>query len=126
MLAAYVVPQHRIVHTFFPKVRPHAPDTLQTPSRSQFSFWGRVKYSIWELSKFFKQRNVKYAMKAGIAIALLASPAFFDATRPFFVEYQGDWALVSVRCSDFFLLALADKAPDLCRDIPYHRSHQHA
>lgn len=32
-----------------------------------------------------------------MAIAILASPAFFDATRPFFVQNQGDWALVSVR-----------------------------
>ncbi|TFK20952.1 hypothetical protein FA15DRAFT_672991 [Coprinopsis marcescibilis] len=92
---SYMIPQHRVAHAFFPKIRPHAPDTIQTPSRKQLSFWGRVKHRVWELSGVFKERNVKYAIKAGIAIALLASPAFFDVTRPYFVEYQGDWALVS-------------------------------
>ncbi|KAG2015556.1 hypothetical protein CC2G_008817 [Coprinopsis cinerea AmutBmut pab1-1] len=92
---SYMIPQHRIAHPFFPKIRPHAPDTLQTPSMSQLTFWGRMKHRVWELSKLPKQRNVKYAMRAGIAIALLAMPAFFDATRPYFVEFQGDWALVS-------------------------------
>jgi hypothetical protein len=32
-----------------------------------------------------------------MATALLAAPAFFDATRPMFVELWGDWALISVR-----------------------------
>ena len=75
----------------------------------------------------FKQRNVKYAMKAGIAIALLASPAFFDATRPFFVEYQGDWALVSVRVA-FIWRALKTRlmcAPDLCGDLAYNRCYEY-
>lgn len=43
------------------------------------------------------ERDIKYAIKAGMATALLASPAFFDATRPIFLRYNGDWALVSVR-----------------------------
>ena len=29
--------------------------------------------------------------------AILAAPAFFEATRPMFVEYRGEWALISVR-----------------------------
>ncbi len=44
-----------------------------------------------------KGRTVKFAFKAGMATALLASPAFFDATRPLFLEYRGEWALISVR-----------------------------
>ncbi|KAJ3519837.1 hypothetical protein NMY22_g13018 [Coprinellus aureogranulatus] len=92
---AYIVPQHRVAHPFFPKVHPHAPDTIQTPSKSQLTFWGRLKYDLWELGKLLKERNVKFAMRAGLAISLLASPAFFDSTRPIFVEMQGDWALLS-------------------------------
>ncbi|KAF6761178.1 hypothetical protein DFP72DRAFT_880344 [Ephemerocybe angulata] len=94
-ISSYIVPPHRVAHPFFPKVRPHAPDTIQTPSKSQLTLWGRLKYDIWEFGKLLKERNVKFAMRAGLAIALLASPAFFDSTRPFFVENQGDWALLS-------------------------------
>ncbi|KAJ2931494.1 hypothetical protein H1R20_g5603, partial [Candolleomyces eurysporus] len=92
---SFMIPQHRVAHPFFPKVQPHAPDTVQTPSRDSLSLWGKVKYSLWEVGKLLKERNVKFAMRAGLAIALLASPAFFDETRQFFVENQGDWALVS-------------------------------
>ena len=91
-----MIPKHRVAHPFFPKVQPHAPDTVQTPSRDSLSFWGKIKYSIWEIGKLLKERNVKFAMRAGLAIALLAAPAYFEETRQFFVENQGDWALVSV------------------------------
>ena len=80
----------------FPKVQPHAPNTVQTPSRSELSFLGKIKQSIWSLRAVFKQRNVKYAIKAGMATALLAAPGFIDAIRPIFVEYRGEWALISV------------------------------
>ena len=30
-----------------------------------------------------------------MAIAMLAAPAFIDATRPIFTEYRGEWALIS-------------------------------
>lgn len=31
-----------------------------------------------------------------MATAILAAPAFFETTRPIFVEYRGEWALISV------------------------------
>lgn len=80
----------------FPKVRPHAPNTIQTPSRDKLSLVGRIKQTLWEVGKRLTERDTKYAFKVGMAIAMLASPAFFDATRPIFVENWGDWALVSV------------------------------
>jgi hypothetical protein len=42
------------------------------------------------------ERDVKFATKAGMATALLAAPTFFDATRPFFLQNWGEWALISV------------------------------
>ena len=42
------------------------------------------------------QQDMKHAVKAGMATAILASPAFFESTRPMFVEYRGEWALISV------------------------------
>ncbi len=50
---------------------------------------------LWATGKRMGERDIKYAVKAGMATALLASPAFFDNTRQWFLEYQGDWALIS-------------------------------
>ena len=80
----------------FPKVRPHAPNTLQTPDRSNLTFVERFLRSLWELGDRLRDRNINYAFKVGISTALLAAPAFFDATRPLFTEYRGEWALMSV------------------------------
>ncbi|KAH7925611.1 hypothetical protein BV22DRAFT_1010776 [Leucogyrophana mollusca] len=86
---------HRDHKVSFPKVRPHAPNTMQTPNRSNLTFIGRVKRSLWDLGARLKERNIKYAIKVGMSTAILAAPAFFDATRPLFMEYRGEWALIS-------------------------------
>ncbi|KAI0630649.1 Fusaric acid resistance protein-like-domain-containing protein [Trametes polyzona] len=94
-LSAFFVPQqpHRAVS--FPKVTPHAPNTIQTPARENLTFIGRVKQSLWAMGARLKQQDAKYAFKAGMATAILAAPAFFERTRPVFVEYRGEWALIS-------------------------------
>lgn len=79
----------------FPKVRPHAPNTVQTPDRSNLSFIGRLKRLVWDLGDKLKDRNIKYAFKVGMSTAMLAAPAFVNATRRIFTEYRGEWALVS-------------------------------
>lgn len=79
----------------FPKVQPHAPSTVQTPDRSNLSFFGRIKRSMWELGDRLKDRNIKYSFKVGMSTATLAALAFFDTTRPIFMQYRGEWALVS-------------------------------
>lgn len=80
----------------FPKVRPHAPDTIHTPSSFELTLSGRFKQWIWRVGGILKGRTVKFAFKAGMATALLASPAFFDASRPMFLKFRGEWALISV------------------------------
>ncbi|TCD61379.1 hypothetical protein EIP91_008533 [Steccherinum ochraceum] len=94
-LSAYFVtlPAHKAVS--FPKIRPHAPNTIQTPSRENLTFWERVNQSIWALGSRLKEQDLKYAIKAGMATAILAAPAFIESTRPIFVEYRGEWALIS-------------------------------
>ncbi|KIJ18476.1 hypothetical protein PAXINDRAFT_167078 [Paxillus involutus ATCC 200175] len=79
----------------FPKVQPHAPNTMQTPDRSNLTFTERVLRSLWDLGDRLRNRNTKHAFKVGMSTALLAAPAFFDATRPTFTEYRGEWALIS-------------------------------
>lgn len=103
--AAYIIPKHRAAHPFFPKVQPHAPNTILTPSRDKLSFWGKMKHAIWAIGIRLTERDTKYAIKAGMATAILSAPAFFDATRPTFVKYYGDWALISVRDVHFFRLS---------------------
>jgi hypothetical protein len=80
----------------FPKVRPHAPNTVQTPSRVGLSAWRRFELWLWELGARMRDHDIKYAVKTGAATAILAAPAFFEVTRPTFMEYRGEWALISV------------------------------
>ena len=93
---AHIIPMNRKFYPSFPKIHPHAPDTIQTPSWSQLSRAGKFKKVLWTVGKMLVERRSKYAIKAGMATAILASPAFCDATRPLFIEYWGDWALISV------------------------------
>ncbi|EIW83515.1 hypothetical protein CONPUDRAFT_81418 [Coniophora puteana RWD-64-598 SS2] len=79
----------------FPQFKPHAPNTILTPNRANLPFLGRLKRRLWETREKLKGRNIKFAIKNGISLAILASPAFFDRTRPMFLEYRGEWALVS-------------------------------
>lgn len=98
--SAHILPAvgNRHTHPSFPKVRPHAPNTMQTPPRTNLSFFGKVGQMLWSVGNRLQQRDAKYAIKAGMATALLAAPAFFDATRTLFVDWWGDWALISVGC----------------------------
>lgn len=95
--ATYFTPeQARRKPTYFPKITPHAPNTVQTPARAQLTYIGRLKQSLWTLGARLKEQDIKYAFKVGMATAMLAAPAFFDSTRPMFVHYRGEWALISV------------------------------
>lgn len=91
-----MISPQRTAQPWFPKVRPHAPDTIQTPSWNSLSLLGKIDRSIWLIGKRLTERDTKFAIKAGMATAILASPAFIDSTRPTFVAYFGDWALISV------------------------------
>ncbi|KAJ8078011.1 hypothetical protein PM082_000213 [Marasmius tenuissimus] len=95
-LSQYIISaEKRAGRPWFPKVRPHAPNTGQTPSRKEMSFTGRMKQRLWSFGNRLTERDAKYAIKTGMATAILAAPAFFDSTRPIFVRYYGDWALIS-------------------------------
>ncbi|KAG2135853.1 Fusaric acid resistance protein-like-domain-containing protein [Suillus clintonianus] len=85
----------RLRRLFFPKVQPHAPNTIQTPHPANLPFFGRMKRALWDLGAILKERKLKYAFKVGMSTAILAAPAFFESTRPIFTDYKGEWALVS-------------------------------
>jgi hypothetical protein len=54
-----------------------------------------MKRALWDFGGILKERKLKYAFKVGMSTAVLAAPAFFDATRPIFMDYKGEWALIS-------------------------------
>ncbi|KAI1317808.1 hypothetical protein EDD11_007830 [Mortierella claussenii] len=79
----------------FPKPNIHnKANTLQTPTPSTFS----QKWStrLWKFLHIFRSFQVKYAAKAAISTMILLIPAFVDWTRPYFVQYRGEWALISM------------------------------
>ncbi|EJD02581.1 uncharacterized protein FOMMEDRAFT_19886 [Fomitiporia mediterranea MF3/22] len=76
-------------------MRLHALNTVLTPGREQLSFQGHMGQSIWRFNEKMEDNNVKSAIKARIAIALVGVPAFFDSTRPNFMKYWGEWTLIS-------------------------------
>ncbi|CAL1706087.1 unnamed protein product [Somion occarium] len=94
-LSTMFAPESRANTVSFPKVKPHAPNTILTPAREDLSYWGRFKQSLWALGDRLKEPDMRYAFKTGMALAVLAAPAFFDSTRPIFTEYRGEWALIS-------------------------------
>jgi len=96
LVASYMTPVNKRNPPIFPKVQPHAPDTIQTPPLNTLTFVGKMNHIVWATWKRLNERDAKYAMKAGLATAVLASASFIDSTRATFLEYQGDWALISV------------------------------
>lgn len=94
-IATIIIPRDRRKKPMFPKVTPHAPNTMQTPSRD-LSIVGRANRILWIVGARLRKRDIKYAFKAGMGTAALAAPAFFDSTRPVFMAYRGEWALISV------------------------------
>ncbi|SPO23047.1 related to BRE4 - protein involved in endocytosis [Ustilago trichophora] len=77
----------------FPSNRRHAINTDQTPRAMTWK--EKLQRLVWNIGEFFRQPDTKFAIKAGLGSALLASPAFFPSTRPIFTKFQGQWALVS-------------------------------
>lgn len=77
----------------FPSNRRHALNTDQTPSA--MTWHQKLQRLVWNIGEFFRQPDTKFAIKAGLGSALLATPAFFPSTRKIFTKFQGQWALVS-------------------------------
>ncbi|PWN43915.1 hypothetical protein IE81DRAFT_365332 [Ceraceosorus guamensis] len=77
----------------WPSHKRHQLHTAQTPAARTLK--QRAARWVWELGQWLRQPDSKFGLKAGIGCALLASPAFITATRPVFLEFQGQWAIVT-------------------------------
>lgn len=78
----------------FPKIVDGALSSHQVES-SDFSFVGRIKLAFWRLSYRLREPNVRFAIKTGTGAAVLASAAFIPRLRPLWLEWRGEWALIS-------------------------------
>ncbi|KAG8850393.1 hypothetical protein FRB96_000457 [Tulasnella sp. 330] len=94
-ISSMVVPSSRTVKEAFPSIQPHAPNTAQTPNAQHLSFGGRVKQIMWRIGARLKETDMLYSIKCGLATSILAGPAFVESTRPLFMEYRGEWALIT-------------------------------
>jgi hypothetical protein len=78
----------------FPENTSNLFNTIQTPIPKTLTQKFTIK--IWKSLTWFRQFEVKYAFKAAVSTAILASPAFIDSTRELFWTYRGEWACISV------------------------------
>ncbi|KAF9339781.1 hypothetical protein BGZ91_004713 [Linnemannia elongata] len=79
----------------FPKPNLHnKTDTLHTPRPS--TFLQKWSTRLWKFLHVFRSFQVKYAAKAAFSTMVLLIPAFVDWMRPYFVQYRGEWALISM------------------------------
>ncbi|KAL7419460.1 hypothetical protein Q5752_006298 [Cryptotrichosporon argae] len=85
----------RLQPPLFPRNQPDAPGTLLTPDSSVLSPLARVRHWAWELAARLRQPDMRYAIKTGLAGAMLAAPAYTEVGRPIFLEYRGEWALIA-------------------------------
>ncbi|KAG9036609.1 hypothetical protein FRB95_008443 [Tulasnella sp. JGI-2019a] len=89
-----VLPSRKVKETF-PSIQPHAPNTAQTPNAELLSLPGRIKQTMWRLGARMRETDMLYSIKCGLATSILAGPAFVESTRPLFMEYRGEWALIT-------------------------------
>ncbi|GMK57518.1 hypothetical protein CspeluHIS016_0403520 [Cutaneotrichosporon spelunceum] len=78
----------------FPKTQRHEQGTLLNPTRASMTFRQQLSQLLWELGTRLSEPDLRYAIKTGLGGAILAAPAFSEKTRPFFIDYHGEWALI--------------------------------
>lgn len=54
-----------------------------------------INYRIWKILKFTRGVDFQFGFRVGLGALILGSLAFLDATRNFFIEWRGEWALVT-------------------------------
>jgi hypothetical protein len=69
--------------------------TLLTPGPEGLGWRARMSQWTWGIGARLVEPDMKYAIKTGLAGAMLAAPAFAASTRPLFLEYKGEWALIA-------------------------------
>ncbi|CEQ42719.1 SPOSA6832_04576, partial [Sporobolomyces salmonicolor] len=59
------------------------------------SLVSRIKHTFWRFGWYLRQPNIRFAVKTGAGVAVLSSAAFIPSLRPIWLEWKGEWALIS-------------------------------
>lgn len=63
------------------------------------SSWKQLKQryfrKLYDRLSFFRQDDIKYAIKVSFGAMLFALPSFIPSTRPFYSQWRGEWGLLS-------------------------------
>ncbi|WOO77198.1 uncharacterized protein LOC62_01G000785 [Vanrija pseudolonga] len=79
----------------FPRTQRDKTGTLLTPGNEGLSRRAKISQWFWKLGSRIREPDLQYAIKTGVAGAMLAAPAYIERTRPIFLEYRGEWALIA-------------------------------
>jgi hypothetical protein len=99
----------------FPEIRAHTSNTAQTPAPSTLDRYDRLQRHVWDTFNRLREGDLRYSFKVGVSTAILAAPAFIDSTRPIFLEWRGEWALISVSEAVLTLIFGIVEAPPVFR-----------
>lgn len=78
----------------FPPLLDGALTSHDINSTRRLSWVGRVKRSMWRFGAELRRSDIRFGIKTGAGAALLASAAF-TSLRPIWLEWRGEWALIS-------------------------------
>jgi hypothetical protein len=75
----------------FPQQRrgTHASLSERSVKHHTLAFW------LWELFRWLRRDDKKFAIKVGVGAALFALPSFIPETRPTYAHWRGEWGLLS-------------------------------
>ncbi|CAG8672893.1 12627_t:CDS:2, partial [Cetraspora pellucida] len=78
----------------FPENTHNLFDTIHTPKPKTLP--QKIAIKLWQSFSWFRQFEVKYAVKAAVSAAILASPAFIESTRDIYTKYRGEWVCITM------------------------------
>ncbi|CAG8457794.1 15366_t:CDS:2 [Racocetra fulgida] len=78
----------------FPENTHNLFDTIQTPKPKTLP--QKLAIKLWQSFSWFRQFEVKYAVKAAVSAAILASPAFIESTRGIYARFRGEWVCITM------------------------------
>ncbi|GAA5842723.1 hypothetical protein JCM11251_002333 [Rhodosporidiobolus azoricus] len=86
----------RKYHSVFPEIVDGAISSHQVDaSATKHSLVARFKLAFWHFGWHLRQPNVRFAIKTGAGVAILSSAAFIPRLRPIWLEWRGEWSLIS-------------------------------
>ncbi|BGP14019.1 hypothetical protein JCM10213v2_001957 [Rhodosporidiobolus nylandii] len=89
-------PPRKKRHSVFPEIVDGALSSHQIDvSKHSHSLIARAKLAFWYLGWHLRQPDIRFAIKTGAGVAILSSAAFIPALRPIWLEWRGEWSLIS-------------------------------